>query len=357
MSATRRPIIIYYEHPHWFRPLFHELDRRGTPHVRIDAGQHRFDPSEPPLNGSRPGLVFNRMSPSAWKRGRSASIFYTHDYLGHLEQQGVPVFNGVAAYRFETSKALQVSLLKQLGLPVPRTHVVNHPALLPAAAEGLTFPLIVKPNIGGSGAGIRRFDDFLSLAAAADDPNFEASLDGTILLQEYHPPKGRSIVRVETLEHRYLYGIRVHLGDEAGFDLCPADVCKTTDGRELTSAACPVDAVKQGLSVEPYEPPRDIIEAVERIAAATHLDVGGIEYLESERDGQLYFYDINALSNFVAEPRTVLGFDPTERLVDALERRASVIPSREDGEESGRRDAAPPPGFLAPARNDNGRAS
>ena len=102
----------------------------------------------------------------------------------------------------------------------------------------------------------------------------------------------------------------------------PRIICKTTDGRELTSAACPADAVKRGLSVEPYEPPRDIIDAVERIAAATHLDVGGIEYLESERDGEIYFYDINALSNFVADPVAVVGFDPTARLVDALIARA-----------------------------------
>ena len=325
MAAAQRPITIYYEHPNWFRPLFLELDRRETPYVRVDAGQHRYDPSEPPLNGSRPALVFNRMSPSAWKRGRGSAIFYTHDYLGHLEQQQVNVFNGAPAYRFETSKALQVSLLKQLGLAVPLTHVVNHPSLLPEAAEGLKFPLIVKPNIGGSGAGIRRFDDFLSLVAATDDPKFEGSLDGTILLQEYHAPKQRSIVRVETLEHKYLYGIRVHLGEEGDFDLCPADICKSTDGRELTSAACAVDAVKRGLTVEHYQPPADIIAAVERISAAAHLDVGGIEYLESERDGKVYFYDINALSNFVAEPKTVLGFDPTVTLVDALERRARSV--------------------------------
>lgn len=321
--AQQRPIAIYYEHPNWFRPLFQELDRRGTPYVRIDAGQNLFDPADPPRNGSRPALVFNRMSPSAWKRGRASAIFYTHDYLAHLEREGVDIFNGSAAYRFETSKARQLCLLALLGLPAPRTRVVNHPSLLPEAAERLQFPLIVKPNIGGSGAGIRRFEDFLSLAAASEDPELGNSVDGTLLLQEYHPPRNRSIVRVETLEHHYLYGIRVHLGDDAGFDLCPADVCKTTDGRELTSAACPVDAVKRGLSVEAYEPPADIIAAVERIAAAAQLDVGGIEYLESERDGQIYFYDINALSNFVAEPVSVVGFDPTARLVDALERRAS----------------------------------
>ena len=39
MSA-HRPIGIYYEHPDWFRPLFAELDRRGTPYVALDAERH-----------------------------------------------------------------------------------------------------------------------------------------------------------------------------------------------------------------------------------------------------------------------------------------------------------------------------
>src|SRR5512132_987705 len=62
-----RPIGIYYEHPDWFRPLFAELDRRRTPYRRIDAGQHTYDPSEG--DGREVGLVFNRMSPSAYLRG------------------------------------------------------------------------------------------------------------------------------------------------------------------------------------------------------------------------------------------------------------------------------------------------
>ena len=31
------------------------------------------------------------------------------------------------------------------------------------------------------------------------------------------------------------------------------------------------------------------------------------------------FYDINAMSNFVADPMKVLGWDPHDRLIDALE--------------------------------------
>jgi hypothetical protein len=37
-----------------------------------------------------------------------------------------------------------------------------------------------------------------------------------------------------------------------------------------------------------------------------------------ERDGARRFYDINGLSNFVADPLNVLGWDPHEKLVDYL---------------------------------------
>jgi len=313
--ATSRPIAIFYEHPHWFEPLFSELERRETPHLRIDAARHTFDPARADEEFS---LLFNRMSPSAWKRGHGGAIFSTHDYLAHLESHDVPVFNGSRCFELETSKALQVSLLERLRLPVPRTRVVNDISLLPKAARDLDFSVVVKPNIGGSGAGIIRCDGLLELVAAIESGRVTPGLDGTLLIQEYHEPRDSSIVRVETLEGRYLYGIRIHLGEGAGFDLCPADVCKTVDGRDLVSAACPVGAEKAGLTVEAYTPPAEVIWQVERIAQAADLDVGGIEYLESARDGHLYFYDINALSNFVADPVRVLGFDPTAKLVDAL---------------------------------------
>ena len=31
------PIAIYYEQPNWFKPLFAELDRRGTPYVQSSS--------------------------------------------------------------------------------------------------------------------------------------------------------------------------------------------------------------------------------------------------------------------------------------------------------------------------------
>ena len=125
-----------------------------------------------------------------------------------------------------------------------------------------------------------------------------------LLLQDHVPARGGTIVRVETLGGDFLYAIEVE--SDGGFDLCPADACLVTPGR----AAVRMTAVT---------PPPGLVDAAERIARAVGLDVGGVEYLIDDRDGVARFYDINALSNFVANPLDVLGWDPHERLVDFLE--------------------------------------
>ncbi len=316
--ATRAPFGILYEHPDWFRPLFAELERRGIPVKRMRAAEHWYDPSSP-----RPpyGLVFNRMSPSAYLRDAGHAVFLAQAYLAHLESHGIRVVNGSRAYAVETSKALQLSILRQLGLPHPRSRVICRAVDAPAAARGLRFPVVVKPNIGGSGAGVRLFDSADALTDASIE-GLELGLDHTALVQEYVPAEEGRIVRVEVLGGTFLYGIRVYPSG-GSFNLCPADACQTTDGAELMRGACAVDAPRNGMKVEGYTPPTDLITAVERIAAAAGIDVGGIEYFIDARDGKPYFYDINALSNFVAEGPRVVGFDPFVRLVDWLEREAA----------------------------------
>jgi hypothetical protein len=315
MAATPDgTIAIYYEHPDWFRPLFTELDRRGIAYERIDAASHTYDPSETDTPWS---LVFNRASPSAYLRGHGQVTFHTQSWLRHLERIGVPVVNGSACYEMETSKALQLDILQELGLPYPRARVINDARLAPKAARGLRFPVVVKANIGGSGAGITRFDSLSSLEAAAANGRIELGIDSVALVQELAPLRDAHITRVEVLDGKFLYGINVYPADDS-FNLCPADICQTTGGQELSRAACAVDAQKNGMRVEQFTPPREIIRDIERIAARVELDVGGIEYLVDDRDGRHYFYDINALSNFVADGRNVVGFDPFERLVDYL---------------------------------------
>ena len=320
------PIAIYYEQPNWFKPLFAELDRRGTPYVKLFAPDHTWAPEDHPEE--QYSLVFNRMSPSAWNREHGDQIFYTLGFLEHLEARGVPVVNGLAAYRSELSKAGQLALLESLGLPYPKSRVIHRASQAPSAAASLRWPIVVKPNIGGSGAGVKRFDHLSQLEAAAqltaEDPDSLAlGLDSTALVQEFIPAQDSHIVRVEVLGGKYLYAIKVHITGET-FDLCPADICRTSSGVDLNRAACALDAPKSGITVEAFTPTPAIISDVEKIMAASHIDIGGVEYITDSRDGQPYFYDINALSNFVADGPNVIGFDPFARLVDWLETRAGA---------------------------------
>jgi hypothetical protein len=61
-----------------------------------------------------------------------------------------------------------------------------------------------------------------------------------------------------------------------------------------------------------------VIEDVERIVELAGVEVGGIEYVIDDRTGRQMYYDVNALSNFVADPVRVVGFNPYARLADFL---------------------------------------
>lgn len=300
---------ILYEHPEWFELLFNELNRRNLPFTKLPADALLYDPAAPP----NLDLVVNRMSPSSHRRGHGNGIFLVRDYLRHLEENNIPVVNGSPAYAVEISKAWQLDLFRRCGVGYPKAIVVNHASRVLEAARALTFPIVFKPNVGGSGTGIVRFDSLAQLAAAT----FDFGVDGTALLQEFLPARGQSIVRVEILDGEFLYAIRIW-PDLTSFNLCPADICQVPD--EI--AACPVDTTgKKKLRIEREDPSPEAIAGALALAKAAQLDVGGIEFLVDDRTGQIAYYDINALSNFVTDAVNVVGFDPTAKFVDYLERR------------------------------------
>jgi biotin carboxylase len=321
VSSPSKPLGIFYEHPDWYRPLFAELDRRGVSYDAVHADSHSYDPSE---SASPYAVVLNRMSPSAYIRGGAHLLFYTAQYLAHLDRVGARVINGREAWSTELSKAYQLTLLERLGLPYPRARVIHQARQAAAASDGLRFPVVFKPNIGGSGAGIRRFDTRAGLERAAVSGDLDLGIDHTALIQEYIEPADGRIIRVEVLNGRYLYAIRVYTTGET-FNLCPADVCQDIAGTELARPACPVDAPKNNLRVEGYEPPPEIVQSVERIIRAAGIELGGVEYMIDSRDGRPCFYDINALSNFVADAPRVIGFDPFARLADWLEAEIALV--------------------------------
>lgn len=319
--SPEAPLAFLYEHPQWFNPLFAELECRGVPFQKLFIPDHFYG-----IGTEKPAfkVLFNRMSPSADSRDHGSGIFHTLAYLEHLELNGVRVLNGVKAFRYEISKAAQHSLLQSLGIRFLPSRVIHRVSQVVAAAEGLRYPIVVKANIGGSGKGITRYDSKEQLEGAVEAGEIDLGYDSIALVQEFVPARGGTITRVETLGGKYLYGIQVYLSGQT-FDLCPADICQTSRGETLNNA-CVIEASKAGLKVEGYTPPAEVIRTIEQIVQTAGIDVGGIEYIVDDRDGEIYYYDINALSNFVADAQRVIGFNPVENLANHLEeevRRAS----------------------------------
>jgi glutathione synthase/RimK-type ligase-like ATP-grasp enzyme len=293
---------VLYEHPQWFQPLFAALERRGMPYAPIQLGGHAFDPASRDVPAP---LILSRVAQSSFLREPEHPIFYAEALLDHWQRRGARVLNGADVLAIDSSKARQLSLIATLGHAVPETRVVHRARDLLSAAEGMTFPLLVKANVGGSGAGIVRYSSVEELRASIAERMIPQSVDQVLLLQDYVPARGGTILRLETLAGRFLYAIEIESRGDS-FDLCPADACVARPGR----AAIRMTAAK---------PPREIIEAAERIARAAGLELGGIEVVIDDRDGVPRFYDINAMSNFVADPLNVLGWDPHDRLIDYLE--------------------------------------
>jgi hypothetical protein len=298
-TVSMADLAVYYEHPNWFEPLFKVLDRRGIAWAPLKIQDYILDPTV--LSAPAP-VIFNRLAMSSFLRQSEHAIYHTLATLAHWELAGARVINGTAALNIDTSKSRQLSLLRSAGLSVPKTRVVHRRDDVRLAAQELGFPLIVKPNIGGSGSGVTRYDSLPQLLEHLSAGAVSVGVDGVSLVQEYVPAREARVIRCETLGGRFLYAIALN-GAGSTFDLCPADVCM-------------VD--KPTITIEAYQPPPELVGAVEAVAQSARLDLGGIEYLIDDRDGTAKFYDINALSNFVARPLEVLGWDPHERLADFL---------------------------------------
>jgi hypothetical protein len=311
-----RPIAILYENESWMAPLFAALDRLGAPYEPVFVNELSFDPA-----GSAPewSLAVNKVSPSSYLRGHARSIGVAHALLPFLEEHGVPVVNGSRAFALETSKARQLLLLAQLGIRAPAARVITDPAQAPLAAAELRFPVIVKPNVGGSGALMRRFETPGELRDGLAE--IDLGPDGSGLVQEFLESEDGAIRRVEFLDGEYLYTIRIATEPGTDFNLCPADICQVQESTDFDN--CVVDGpAKKQLRIDAASAPDALIDDVLRIGSAGRLDVGGVEYLVAARDGLPYVYDINALSNFVTDAAALVGFDPHARFAEWLVARA-----------------------------------
>jgi hypothetical protein len=275
-------IHVLHENPGWYAPFAAAFDAEGVPHDEWLLGGGLLD-----LDATPPaGVFWSRMSASAHTRGHPLAKDHARAVLCWLESHGRRVVNGRGVLEFEMSKVDQLTALRSAGFDVPRTVAVAGTQELASAARKLPVPFISKPNQGGTGRGVRRFDSHDEFAEHLHSPGYEAPVDGITLLQEYVAPAEPFITRVELVGGRFVYAIRADTA-RGGFELCPADACATD---------ADADAGKSLFELrEGFDHP--IVGRYLDFARWHGIEIAGFEFIEAA-DGRIVTYDVNTNTNY-----------------------------------------------------------
>jgi len=315
MRLPKPELIVLYEHPEWQKPLFAALEHRGVPYRPFNLTHAAFSNVEV----ASAALYFNQASPSAYVRGNTRAVPLALALMRTLELRGARVLNGADVFALELSKSAQATLLRTLGIDCPHSITFNDVEALRQYAHDVSWPALLKPDQGGSGARIQVVESFEHVETIfRDDPDVWLP-DNLFLLQELlpHDPV-RGIVRLEFLGGELLYAMRVKT--HGRFNLCPSPVCNPDEGDGTCEVAETEAAPAPPVEFVPYpDVPAEAVAVAARIVRAAKMDVGGIEYLETD-DGRRVFYDINANSNLRPSIGAAFGFDPFERVADFLVR-------------------------------------
>ena len=271
---------VVHENPEWLPPFAAAFEAEGVDWDEVVVTGGPLDLTAEPV----PGVYWSRMSASAASRGHDVSAEHARGLFDQLEACGRRVVNGRAVLDLELSKLRQLALLRAAGFAVPRTVAVMGAApadVLDAARTLGGGPVVVKPNRGGKGQGVQRFDGPDQLEAAL--PGLERPVDGVLLVQEYVAPAEPRITRAELVGGEFLYALTADTG-RGGFQLCPAD-------------ACAVDGTPDSLFALRPDMPGELAAAYEGFARRHGIEVAGFEFLETA-DGRAVTYDVNTNTNY-----------------------------------------------------------
>ena len=269
MRTIDKPVGILYGHDSPVNPLFTILQSRGIPVTQLDPGAHTYDPSVRQIPFS---LLLNDLSDTSNDNKYS---LYSHSlsYIRHLEDTN-PGFaqsrliNGSRATEILSSRSRQLTVFSSLGLPFPRTFVISSVDQLFAVTDELRFPLILKTDsisVNSAAVYVHSLIDLMEVVASE-----KVVLNGnsTILVQEYIRPKGKHLVRVETLNGQVTEALKLHVALD-----------------ESVSSFVIVSAERYILQPE-------IVRRIEKIVRAAHVEAGSVEYLTDPVTNAINFIGI-----------------------------------------------------------------
>tara|TARA_Y100000590_G_scaffold450606_1_gene590545 strand:+ start:441 stop:1409 length:969 start_codon:yes stop_codon:yes gene_type:complete len=287
----KNKIYIIHENDEWVEPLRKELKDINAPFEEWHLGKgtvNHFD--KPPQ-----GVFYNRMSASSHTRGHRYAPEYTAVVLNWLEKNNRRVINNSRALSLEVSKSLQYKELESFGIKTPKTIFCSNKESIIKSANAFTKPFITKHNRAGKGLGVKLFNNKKELDSHVSSKNFEPSIDGITLLQEYIDAKPKVITRVEFVNSKFIYAVEVDASE--GFELCPAcpdDYIEVPES-QFVGEFCPTIGNKFKI-INDFNK-KEIINKYEKFIKANGIEIAGIEYVK-DKNGIIYTYDVNTNTNY-----------------------------------------------------------
>jgi len=277
---------------------------RGLEVTALDVGE--LHQSAPDLGGPQ-DLWINRVNTMPSAERTPSVVATTAHLLLSLEMQGQRVVNGFRSHALGGSKIAQAALFGHLGLATPASISIRRQADALAAADTLGYPVLTKPNVGGSGSGIARYDRRTDLEVAVRAEAIDLGIDGTGLVQKIVESADGLVHRIEMLGSELFYATRQSMRAET-FNYCAADGCVVAGA---------------GNTIELFAPEPQLVAHAAEVMLASATDVGSVEFIVDATTGQPCFFDVNPYSNFIAGYEHELGFDPLDRYLDSVLQRAA----------------------------------
>jgi|SRR5690625_21828 len=278
-------IYVLHENNDWTAHLEIALQKINAPYELWHINEGSI-----PLHDIPPeGVFFSRMSASAHTRGHRYAPELTGAIFAWLDQYGRKVFNGKEALALELSKVAQYAALEKEHIRTPKTiAAVGKKQIIEAGKSLQQLPFIIKHNRAGKGLGVHLFHSIAELKQHVNSEEFEPSIDGITLVQQYIDSPNDLITRVEFVGGKLLYAVNVDTSE--GFELCPAEACRVP-------SSCSVDESNTGLFSIRENVDENLIMAYEQFLQKHQIHVAGIEFIE-DRKGNVYTYDINTNTNY-----------------------------------------------------------
>ena len=314
----KNKIYIIHENDEWIEPLRKELKNINAPFEEWHLGKRNIDHLDKPPQG----VFYNRMSASSHTRDHRYAPEYTAVVLNWLEKNKRRVINNSRALSLEISKSLQYKELETFGIRTPKTIYCHSKESIIKSGNFFKKPFITKHNRAGKGLGVKLFNNKKELESYVSSKDFEPSIDGITLLQEYIDAKPKVITRVEFVNSKFIYAVEVDASD--GFELCPACPDEPVDVPETQffGEFCPTIGNKFRIQKDFKED--EIIKKYEKFINANGIEIAGIEFVK-DKNGIAYTYDVNTNTNYNSQAENVSKIKGMKSIAEFLKKELLTV--------------------------------